>query len=112
MSFKSNKGILLSSQYLKITEITPACVSFKSNIRENKTGPNSDTVARNRTPSCSESVNNSVEKALGANGIFIFECLSVIKDFSSPDFAIPEKSPFISIIKTGMPFCANCSDNT
>jgi hypothetical protein len=29
MSFKSNKGILLSSQYLKITAITPACVSFK-----------------------------------------------------------------------------------
>jgi hypothetical protein len=28
MSFKSNKGILLSSQYLKIA-ITPACVSFK-----------------------------------------------------------------------------------
>jgi hypothetical protein len=34
MSLRSSKGILLSSQYLKITEMTPDCVSFKPNIRK------------------------------------------------------------------------------
>ena len=59
MSLRSNKGILLSSQYLKITDTTPDCVSFKSNILENNTGPNSETVARSRTPFCSDKVSNS-----------------------------------------------------
>ena len=111
-SFKSNKGKLLSSQYLKIIETTPDCVSFKSKIRENKTGPNSETVALNRTPFCSEIVINSTGKAFVSYGIEILAWRSVINDFSSPGIAIPEKSPFISIIKTGIPFCDNCSDNT
>jgi hypothetical protein len=32
MSLRSSKGILLSSQYLKMTETTPACVSLEPNI--------------------------------------------------------------------------------
>ena len=59
MSFKSKSGIWLSSQYLKITETTPACVSFKSNILENSTGPNSDMVALSRTPLWSDSESSS-----------------------------------------------------
>ena len=45
--------------YLKITDMTPDCVSFKSKILENRTGPNSETVALNLTPSCSDKVINS-----------------------------------------------------
>ena len=48
--------MILLQQYLKIIETTPDCVSFKSKILENKTGPNSETVALNRTPFCSEIV--------------------------------------------------------
>jgi hypothetical protein len=58
MSLRSSRGILLSSQYLKITETTLDCVSFRPNIRENKTGPNSETVARRLTPFCSDRVNS------------------------------------------------------
>ena len=71
-SFKSNNGKLLSSQYLKMIETTPDCVSFKSKIRENKTGPNSETVALNRTPFCSEIVINSTGNPLVSYGRVIF----------------------------------------
>src|SRR5690606_9910017 len=111
-SFKSNKGSWWSSQYLKINDITPDCVSFKSKIRDKSTGPNSDMVARNRTPFCLLMVSNSTGNALGSKGKFIFVWRSSIKGVFSPASAIPLKSPFISIIKTGMPLLDNCSDNT
>ncbi|MNE29144.1 hypothetical protein D3C80_1226160 [compost metagenome] len=62
MSLMSNNGILLSSQYLKITETTPAWVSFRFKILENNTGPNSEIVARRRTPLCSDKVKSSTGK--------------------------------------------------
>jgi len=57
-------------------------------MRARRTGPNSETVARNLTPSCLERVINSTGKPFTENGILIFECLSRIKGFASPGFAI------------------------
>ncbi len=111
-SFKSNKGSLLSSQYLNMTEIIPAWVSLTSKIRDNSTGPNSLTVARRRTPFCCERVKISTGKFFAVKGIPIFSWRSSI--FSCPGLgsAIPLRSPFISINKTGTPFSERFSANT
>ena len=93
-------------------ETIPDCVSFKSKIRENNTGPNSETVARSRTPFWDEIVISSTGKAFVSYGSEILLCLSVINGASTPAAAIPEKSPLISIINTGIPFCDNCSEST
>ena len=90
----------------------PLWVSFRSKMRDNNTGPNSEMVARNRTPFCLEIVSNSTGKALGSKGKFIFAWRSSIKSLDSPACAMPLKSPFMSIIKTGMPLLESCSDRT
>ena len=43
----------------------PSCVSFSPKILENKTGPNSVTVARKRVPGSLLNVKNSIGKAEG-----------------------------------------------
>ena len=64
-SLRSSNGYWWSSQYLKITASTPSCTSERSKMRESNTEPNSETVARKRTPSCLEIVSNSTGKASG-----------------------------------------------
>ena len=48
-----------------MSETTPCCVSFKSRIFEKRTGPNSETVALNRTPFSSDNVKNSTGNCNG-----------------------------------------------
>ena len=50
----------------------PDCVSVKSKILDNKTGPNSETVARIFTPFCSEIDKTSIGKLFASNGKPIF----------------------------------------
>ena len=64
-SLRSKSGKAWSSQYLKTTANTPSCTSLRSKIRDKRVAPNSDTVARIRTPFCSEIVSSSVGKACG-----------------------------------------------
>ncbi len=64
MSLRSMRPSWLSSQYLKMIDMIPAWVSFRSRIREKSTGPNSETVARSLTPFCSEIVRSSTGKPI------------------------------------------------
>ena len=111
-SFKSSNGSLLSSQYLNNTEIIPAWVSDTFRILEIRTGPNSLTVARKRTPCCSESVKISTGNFCALKGIPIFSWRSSILACPGLGCAIPERSPFMSINNTGIPFSERFSANT
>ena len=111
-SFKSSSGNFWSSQYLKITATTPDWASERSKMRDNSTGPNSLTVARRRTPFCSDRVNISTGNPLASNGMPIFAWRSSIFGCPAPGCAKPLKSPLISISNTGMPLSLKFSAKT
>ena len=108
-SFKSKSGRLLSSQYLKIKETIPPCVSFNPNIFESNTGPNSLTVARSLTPGFELNVNNSTGYDCGLYSSPSDVERSFNLSLSEPGAASPLKSPFISNNKTGTPASLNPS---
>ncbi len=87
----------------------PSCVDVKSNIFENKTGPNSETVALNLAPFSSERVKNSTGDVPASKGKPIFSWRSSILGCPSLAAAIPLKSPLISINNTGTLLADNCS---
>ncbi|OPZ53357.1 MAG: hypothetical protein BWY89_01754 [Bacteroidetes bacterium ADurb.BinA012] len=87
-------------------------MSFRSSMREKSTGPNSETVARNLTPFCSEIVSSSTGKPIVEYGRLIFPCLFLMKSFSCPGLARPLRSPFTSITSEGIPFSDSCSAST
>ena len=101
-----------SSQYLKMTATIPACVSVRFKILEIKIGPNSLTVARSRTPFCSDNDKISTGKDFGLKESPMAFWRSSIFGCPGLGFAKPLKSPLTSINKTGTPFSLKFSANT
>ena len=69
-------------------------------------------VARILVPSCSEMVKTSIGNFLASKGNPIFVWRSSIFGWPGLDSAKPDKSPFISINKTGIPFSDKFSAST
>ena len=90
----------------------PCCTSDKSKILDNKTGPNSDTVARILVPFCSDIDSISIGNFLASKGKPIFAWRSSIFGCPGLGCAKPDKSPLISINKTGIPLSDNVSAKT
>ena len=85
------------------------CVSLAFNILDNKTGPNSLTVARILVPLSSEIVSNSTGIASGSKSRPMAFIRSSILGCPGLGLASPERSPFTSINRTGTPCLLNCS---
>ena len=82
---------------------TPSCTSLRSKMRDNRSGPTSNTVARMGWP-CSP---NKSQNITGNSSVSYSKPMSLARltkaSLASPGSAIPDRSPLISAANTGTP---------
>ena len=99
----------MSSAILNTMVNTPACVSFKSSMRESSSGPMSEMVARTGWPFSP----NTSHSVVGAPAQFSSGSPKSCKrlftlSLSPPACEIPVRSPFTSAMNTGVPRSEKC----
>ena len=109
-SLRSYSSSPCSSAQWKTSPSVDSWVELSPSTFDNRIGPNELTRARSGTPMPSvPSDRNSTGCPAGAQSAPVCSARPRALSESSPGFASPDRSPFMSAITTGTPFTDNCS---